>query len=246
MRRERASWAAALTTAVIAVSILASLPLVQARPNAGAVIGPPYGGTWSSSISGGLAGCGTGSIHDRVRSFNLTDGTFKLRQRSFGSNRGCPSLPAYSTVNGSTLVEFVAPTTYLKHGTHELISHWSLNWTLSVNETIRSTPNPPSAYAELSLATYLRSANGTNYSSFYGQWGSGAVCLNLGNASSSGHARFALLTNVTVPTSGRYAFVADLYAITGVFIDGFGNTASATADIGTSGHYAKLLSTQIR
>jgi hypothetical protein len=242
MRKLGAASAAILTSVVVAVTILANLPLVQAGPNPVAAVGPPYGGVWSTSIVGGLAGCGTGSIHDRVRSFNLSDGAFELRQRSFGSNHGCASLPAYTTVNGSTLVEFVASAIYLKHGTHELVSHWSVSWTESASATIRFAGNPPAACAEISLATYLRSVNGTNYSSFYDEWGSGAVCLSSGNASSSDHARFALFTNVTVPTNGRYSFVADLYAETGVFIDGFGNTASATCNIGTGGHYAKLLS----
>ena len=237
------------TASISGVTLVLAIVLVptgtSAYTTSGPSLHPPFSGTWSRSIVGGLLGCGVGSLHDGAHSFNATAGTARLLSRSFGSNRGCVGLPGYTTVNGSTIAEFVATPIRLAAGLHDVVARWSINWTEEVNETIRSRGNLPSACVELTLTTSVRNSNGTGFTNFYNEWGPAGLCLNRGNSTLSGHSRFSLSNNISLSSGGRYSFVADLTAWTGVYIDGPGNTASATCNIGTDGNSARLLSVTI-
>ena len=240
MRRASRSLGSVVTygVATALLSLVALSGTAQATtPNV--TLRASYSGTWTSGVSGGPAGCGSGSVTQPVMSFNLTSGVALFSQHSSASDHGCTAFPAYTTANASSFVKFVGSPFSLSKGNHTVATLWTVSWAAHVTNLTRDALNPPAACEVFSLSSYLEDSAG-HVQSQNSPWSPGALCDNLGNVSASGVARFTIDTNVSLTALTHFQVVVELDIFTGAYISSLGNSASASFDVGTKGHYAKL------
>lgn len=198
----------------------------------------PYSGTWASSVSDWSTGCGTRSVVQPVMTFNLTSGVAYFSQRSSASDQGCKALPPYTTANASAFLTFVTNSFNLSTGSHTVASTWTVDWAAQITNFTRSPSDPPAACEVFSISSYLTDAAGNGWG--WDTWSPGATCDNLGNVTVSGVDRFTIYSNITLTSSKTLQVVEQLQIFTGAFISALGNSASASVNEGTHGHYAKL------
>ena len=230
---------------IMVVLAVLMLPATAQAAAPTASLRAPYYGTWSTTTGGGFSGCGTGYVRQPAMNFSLVTGVGHLSERSYASDRGCTILPAYSTANGSASVQFVGASFTTTAGAHTIVTFWSVAWQAQVSAVSNGTLSPPAACAEFFLSSYVEDQSGRTYTQS-NPWSPGAVCLNLGNLTVSGFDHVAIYTNATLAANTVYYVVADLQTFTGVFISALGTSAMAWFNVGSGGHYAKLVAVQIR